>query len=131
MPLTRRRLLAAATAAALPARAQASAPYGLKPGKPFAGAKLNILAVVTPQFQALEKRTAELTQLTGITTTWGFVPFPSLQDKVTSIGVGADDTYDVVNYLDGWGRRTPTGSSRSTRCSSKTACRWTATPKAS
>jgi len=106
--LTRRSLLAAsAAAAATPAIAQgtavAGAPYGLKPGKPYNGAKLNILAVVTPQFQALEKRQAEFTQLTGITTAWDFVPFPALQDKVTSIGVGADDTYDVVNYLDGWG----------------------------
>ncbi len=88
---------------ALPAAAQDGAPYGLKPGKPFAGAKLNILAVVTPQFQALQKRQDEFTQLTGITASWDFVPFQALQDKVTSIGVGADDTYDVVNYLDGWG----------------------------
>ena len=103
MDLTRRSLLAASAAtAALPALAQ-TAPYGLKPGKPFAGAKLTILAVVTPQFQALQKRQAEFAELTGITTQWDFVPFTALQDKVTSIGVGADDTYDVVNYLDGWG----------------------------
>ena len=104
MQLTRRTLLtASASVAALPAFGQGAAPYGLKPGKPYAGAKLNILAVVTPQFQALEKRQAELTELTGITATWDFVPFTALQDKVTSIGVGSDDTYDVVNYLDGWG----------------------------
>ncbi|MGI4946904.1 MAG: ABC transporter substrate-binding protein [Janthinobacterium lividum] len=108
MHLTRRSLLAVSAASAtLPALAQgtppAGIPYGLKPGKPYAGSKLNILAVVTPQFQALEKRQAEFTALTGITTSWDFVPFPALQDKVTSIGVGSDDTYDVVNYLDGWG----------------------------
>lgn len=108
MDLTRRSLLAAtAASAALPSLAQgapsASVPYNLKPGKPYAGTKLTILAVVTPQFQALEKRQAELTELTGITATWDFVPFTALQDKVTSIGVGTDDTYDVVNYLDGWG----------------------------
>lgn len=108
MDISRRSLLAAvASSVALPALAQGtqpgSAPYGLKPGKPYAGTKLTILAVVTPQFQALEKRQAEFTQLTGINATWDFVPFTALQDKVTSIGVGADDTYDVVNYLDGWG----------------------------
>ena len=106
MPLTRRSLLAAsATAAAMPALAQGSgsAPYGLKPGKPYAGTKLTIMAVTTPQFQALEKRQAEFTQLTGITATWDFVSFQALQDKVTSVGVGTDGTYDVVNYLDGWG----------------------------
>ena len=104
MNLTRRSLLAAsASAAALPALAQGAVPYGLKPGKPYAGAKLTVLAVVTPQFQALQKRQDEFTSLTGITAQWDFVPFTALQDKVTSIGVGADDTYDVVNYLDGWG----------------------------
>ena len=108
MHLTRRSLLVASTAsAALPALAQGttpgSVPYHLKPGKPYAGTKLTILAVVTPQFQALQKRQAEFTDLTGITATWDFVPFTALQDKVTSIGVGEDDTYDVVNYLDGWG----------------------------
>ena len=104
MHLTRRSLLGTSAAfAALPALAQGAAPYGLKSGKPYSGAKLNILAVVTPQFQALEKRQAEFTALTGINATWDFVPFPALQDKVTSIGVGSDDTYDVVNYLDGWG----------------------------
>ena len=108
MRLTRRSLLAASAAsAALPAFAQGTAsgsvPYHLKTGKPYAGTKLAILAVVTPQFQALEKRQTEFTGLTGITATWDFVPFTALQDKVTSIGVGLDDTYDVVNYLDGWG----------------------------
>lgn len=107
MHLTRRSLLAASAASAgLPAFAQgtpASVPYHLHPGKPYAGTNLTILAVVTPQFQALEKRQAEFTDLTGITATWDFVPFTALQDKVTSIGVGSDDTYDVVNYLDGWG----------------------------
>ena len=104
MELSRRSLLAASSAAlAIPAAAQGRAPNGLKPGKPFTGAKLNILAVVTPQFQALQKRQDEFISLTGITATWDFVPFQALQDKVTSIGVGSDDTYDVVNYLDGWG----------------------------
>ena len=103
--LTRRTLLAsgAAATAVLPAAAQGTAPYGLKPGMPFKGAKLNVLAVVTPQFTGLQLRAPEFTALTGIETQWDFVPFAALQDKLTAIGVGSDDTYDVVNYLDGWG----------------------------
>ena len=103
--LTRRTLLVsgAAAAAALPAAAQDTPPYGLKPGMPFKGAKLNVLAVVTPQFTGLQLRAPEFTKLTGIETQWDFVPFAALQDKLTAIGVGSDDTYDVVNYLDGWG----------------------------
>ena len=107
MRLTRRGLLAATAAtaagAALPAAAQAAAPYGLKAGMPYKGQTVRILLVVTPQFDGLRLRADEFTKLTGIETQWDTVPFTVLQDKVTSIGVAADDTYDVVNYLDSWG----------------------------
>ena len=102
--VTRRGLLATAAAmAALPAAAQSAVPYGLKPGKPYAGQRINILAVVTPQFDALALRTPEFTQLTGIEVRWDFVPFTALQEKVASTGVAADGSYDLVNYLDSWG----------------------------
>jgi len=78
-------------------------PYGLKPGKPYAGATLNILSVVTPQFDGLRLRDSEFTELTGIDTEWTFVPFTALQEKVASVGVAADGSFDVVNYLDSWG----------------------------
>lgn len=104
---TRRRFLAAAAAGtaafASPALAQAPAPYGLKAGKPYAGRKLNVLAVVTPQFDGLMLRTKEFTDLTGIEVNWTFVPFTALQEKVTSVGVAGDGTVDLVNYLDSWG----------------------------
>lgn len=103
MRITRRDLLAATAAAlSLPAAAQDS-PYGLKPGMPYKGQTVRILIVVTPQFDGLRLRAAEFTKLTGIETRWDTVPFTVLQDKVTSIGVAADGTYDVVNYLDSWG----------------------------
>jgi ABC-type glycerol-3-phosphate transport system substrate-binding protein len=106
MRLTRRRLLAATAAAAVPtlsASAQEKLPYGLKPGMPYKGQTVRILAVVTPQFEGLRLRAGEFTKMTGIETKWDTVPFIALQDKVTSIGIAADGTYDVVNYLDSWG----------------------------
>jgi multiple sugar transport system substrate-binding protein len=53
--------------------------YNLLPNKPFAGKKLNILSVVTPQFDGLMLRDKEFTELTGIETEWTFIPFGSLQ----------------------------------------------------
>ena len=77
--------------------------YNLKPGKPHAGTTLNILSVVTPQFDGLMLRDSEFTELTGIKTKWTFIPFTALQEKVASVGVAADGNFDVVNYLDSWG----------------------------
>lgn len=75
-------------------------PYNLLPDKPFAGTKLNILSVVTPQFDGLMLRDNEFTELTGIETEWTFIPFGSLQEKINAEGVAANGTFDVVNYLD-------------------------------
>ncbi|MBX2884553.1 MAG: sugar ABC transporter substrate-binding protein [Granulosicoccus sp.] len=78
-------------------------PYGLKDGKPYEGTTLNILSVVTPQFDGLMLRDDEFTELTGIETEWTFIPFGSLQEKITAEGVAANGQFDVVNYLDSWG----------------------------
>ena len=86
-----------------PAAAAGELPYGLEAGKPYAGTTLNILSVVTPQFEGLMLRDGEFTELTGIETEWTFIPFTSLQEKVASVGVAADGGFDVVNYLDSWG----------------------------
>ena len=77
--------------------------YNLLPGKPFAGTKLNILSVVTPQFDGLMLRDNEFTEMTGIETEWTFIPFGSLQEKINAEGIAANGTFDVVNYLDSWG----------------------------
>lgn len=77
--------------------------YGLKDGKPYEGTKINILSVVTPQFDGLKLRDSEFTELTGIETEWTFIPFGSLQEKITAEGLAANGAYDVVNYLDSWG----------------------------
>ena len=78
-------------------------PYGLKPGKPYDGTKLNILSVVTPQFDGIMLRDQAFTDLTGIETEWTFIPFGSLQEKINAEGIAANGTFDVVNYLDNWG----------------------------
>ncbi|MEO1025366.1 MAG: sugar ABC transporter substrate-binding protein [Pseudomonadota bacterium] len=85
------------------AAAAQEAPYNLLDGKPFEGTKLNILSVVTPQFDGLMLRDDEFTELTGIETEWTFIPFGSLQEKINAEGIAANGTFDVVNYLDSWG----------------------------
>ncbi|WP_414439770.1 ABC transporter substrate-binding protein [Burkholderia sp. 22PA0106] len=81
----------------------APASYGLLNGKPYAGQTVKVMAVSTPQFTALQKRSDAFTALTGINVKWTFVPFKALQEKVTSVGVAANGNFDVVNYLDQWG----------------------------
>ncbi len=83
--------------------AQDELPYGLKAGKPYAGTTLNIMSVVTPQFDGLMLRDSEFTELTGIETDWTFIPFGSLQDKLSTEGIAATGEFDLVNYLDSWG----------------------------
>ena len=94
--------LAAAMMVSSPVAGQ-DMPYNLLEGKPFEGTKLNILSVVTPQFDGLMLRDNEFTELTGIETEWTFIPFGSLQEKINAEGIAANGTFDVVNYLDSWG----------------------------
>lgn len=94
--------LAAAVLAPLCATAQ-DMPYNLLAGKPYQGTKLDILSVVTPQFDGLMLRADEFTELTGIETEWTFIPFGSLQEKMNAEGIAANGNFDVVNYLDSWG----------------------------
>ncbi len=106
--MRKRTLLKAGVAAAslvlAPFAASAqNTPYNLLDGKPFEGTKLNILSVVTPQFDGLMLRDGEFTELTGIETEWTFIPFGSLQEKINAEGIAANGTFDVVNYLDSWG----------------------------
>lgn len=96
-------LATAALLATVGVQAQDKVPYNLKPGKPYAGTTLRVLLVGTPQFKGLELRADEFTKLTGINVTWDETTFGALQEKVSSVGVAADGTYDVVNYLDSWG----------------------------
>ena len=94
---------AAAVVLAPPAMMADDLPYDLMAGKPYGGTTLNILSVVTPQFDGLMLRADEFTELTGIETEWTFIPFASLQEKINAEGIAANGAFDVVNYLDSWG----------------------------
>ena len=70
------KITGAILAAGFGAATAAELPYNLKPGKPYAGTQLNILSVVTPQFDGLMLRDGEFTGLTGIETRWTSFPSP-------------------------------------------------------
>ena len=108
MRFSRRHVMAATAGAAFAAMTAAGfaadqTKYGLLAGKPYEGTKLNILSVVTPQFDGLMLRDKEFTDLTGIETEWTFIPFTNLQEKMVAEGIAANGAYDVVNFLDSWG----------------------------
>ncbi len=78
-------------------------PYGLKAGKPYEGTKLTLMLNNATKNNALEKYSAEFTEMTGIELEFDMTPFGSLLEKITSEGVGMTGTYDIVTYLDSWG----------------------------
>ena len=91
-----------AVAGIMPGGAQA-AKYALKDGKPYAGTKIKAVVVTSSQFEGLMQRSQEFNELTGIEVEWEFVPFSELQERVAAVGIAADSSVDVVNYLDSWG----------------------------
>ena len=91
MKLSRRDLIAAVAGATLAFGLSGAAlaedlPYNLKSGKPYAGTELNILSVVTPQFDGLMLRDKEFTDLTGIETLFvsGFREFTRLSEQANA-----------------------------------------------
>ena len=85
------------------ANAADALPYGLKPGKPYAGTKLTYLAPVAGQYEGHEARLKEFTDLTGIEVEFEFIPFRNLLEKILSIKVAGDADPDLINYKDDWG----------------------------
>lgn len=108
MALTRRGLLGTAAAGGMlagglkPGRA-AGLPYGLKPGKPYAGTTVNIILPNAGQYRAQAKRHPAFTELTGIEANFIYVPYSTLLDKITTEGVSNGSGYDVITYQDSWG----------------------------
>lgn len=79
---------------------------GLDPDKPYAGTELNFLICchTAPQFASLDNLTnEEFTELTGISVSWGEVPFGSFQEKVVAEASTGGGTYDLVAWVDAWG----------------------------
>lgn len=80
-------------------------PYGLTPGKPYDGVELNFLicCATAPQFAALNARSAEFTELTGITVNWGDSPFGEFQSKIIAEVTAGSPAFDLIAYVDAWG----------------------------
>ncbi|KAA3661958.1 MAG: sugar ABC transporter substrate-binding protein [Chloroflexi bacterium] len=80
-------------------------PYGLTPGKPYDGTELNFLicCATAPQFAALNKRSAEFTELTGITINWADSPFSEFQSKIIAEVTAGSPAFDLIAYVDAWG----------------------------
>ena len=108
MTTSRRAILTQATVAAAlsmagrPARA-ADLPYGLKPGKPYAGTTVNIILPNAGQYRAQAKRLGHFTEMTGIKPNFIYVPYATLLDKITTDAVSGGSAYDVITYQDSWG----------------------------
>jgi multiple sugar transport system substrate-binding protein len=80
-------------------------PYGLTPGKPYDGTELNFLicCATAPQFAALNKRSEEFTELTGITVNWADSPFGEFQSKIIAEVTAGSPAFDLIAYVDAWG----------------------------
>lgn len=92
--------------------AAATATFGLRPdqafaqlapGKPFAGATINILLPQASQFRAQEKRLGQFEEATGIKAVYTYVPYGQMRDKITTEAVAGSSAFDVVCYQDSWG----------------------------
>lgn len=92
----------AGSIAAFPASAE-DLPYGLKPGKPYAGTTLTYLAPVAAQYDGHAARVQEFTDMTGIEVEFDFIPFRNLQERILSHKVAGDSEPDLINYMDAWG----------------------------
>ena len=111
MAIGRRKFLggtaALGAAAGLPPLAKAGtadpAAYRLRPGKPFAGTKINAMLPNAAQYRAQAQRLGQFESLTGIKVTFAWVPYAQLLDKITIEAVSGSTTYDLVTYQDSWG----------------------------
>jgi multiple sugar transport system substrate-binding protein len=85
--------------------AQNPADYGLQEGKPYDGVELNFLICceTAPQFASLTQRTAEFTEMTGITVNWAGGPFGSFQEKLLVEATSGAGNFDLFAWVDSWG----------------------------
>ena len=82
------------------------ADFGLKPGKPYNGTKLNFLICcnTASQFASLIDKTAkEFTAMTGISVTWDNGPYGGFQQKLLTEAVSGTGGFDNVAWVDSWG----------------------------
>ena len=82
------------------------ATFGLQEGKPYDGTHLDFLicCAAAPQFaSAAFKGAEEFTAMTGISVTFGDVPFGSFQEQLYLEASNPNTEYDIVAYVDAWG----------------------------
>ena len=82
------------------------ATFGLQEGKPHDGTQLDFLICcnTAPQFaSAAVKGAVEFTAMTGISVTFGDVPFGSFQEQLYLEASNPNTEYDIVAYVDAWG----------------------------
>jgi len=85
------------------APAASTLPYGLKPGKPYAGTKIVWLYSPATQWEAIKERAGQFTDLTGIQVEFAPIPYANLLDKITTEAVGGTGAYDAIWFTDSWG----------------------------
>ena len=82
------------------------ATFGLDASKPYDGTQLQFLICcnTAPQFaSAAVKGAAEFTAMTGISVSWGDLPFGSFQEQLYLEATNPNTEYDIVAFVDAWG----------------------------
>lgn len=82
------------------------ATFGLQEGKPYDGTDLQFLICcnTAPQFASLAAKTAdEFTEMTGISVSWGDLPFGSFQEQLYLEATNPGTDFDVAVFVDAWG----------------------------
>ncbi len=82
------------------------ATFGLNPDRPYEGTELQFLVCcnTAPQFASLAAKTdSEFTEMTGITVTWGDLPFGSFQEQLYLEATNPNTEFDMVAWVDAWG----------------------------
>ncbi len=82
------------------------ATFGLNADKPYDGTELQFLICCStaPQFASLAAKTnSEFTAMTGITATWGDLPFGSFQEQLYLEATNPNTEFDLVAWVDAWG----------------------------
>ena len=74
--------------------------------KPYDGTHLKFLICCSTAAQfasAAAKGDAEFTEMTGITVTWGDLPFGSFQEQLYLEATNPNTEFDIVAFVDAWG----------------------------
>ncbi len=82
------------------------ATFGLDASKPYDGTELQFLICCStaPQFaSAAVKGANEFTEMTGISVSWGDLPFGSFQEQLYLEATNNSTEFDLVAFVDAWG----------------------------